>query len=113
MFAAHRCKSVLRALETNNIKCCFVPANCTGELQPLDLTVNQVFKQELKSCFILMVWIKEQLKNGVDINEIKPDLHISVLKPIHANWLMESVSKMSSDVIVSGFEKSGIKESII
>ena len=48
VFAVHRYKSVLQSLETNKIRCSFVPANCTGELQPLNVTVNQVFKQELK-----------------------------------------------------------------
>lgn len=47
VFAAHRCESVLKALENHHIKCCFIPPDCKGELQPLDLTVNQVFKQEL------------------------------------------------------------------
>ena len=45
IFAATcRCKTVIQALEENDIKCCFIPAHCTGELHPLDLTVNQVFK---------------------------------------------------------------------
>ena len=57
IFAAHRCDSILQSLERNHIKCIFIPANCTGELQLLDLTVNQVFKQELKACFIR--WLAE------------------------------------------------------
>ena len=52
IFAAHRCKTVLQALEENNIKCCFIPAHCRGELYSLDLTVNKVFKQGLKAYFI-------------------------------------------------------------
>ena len=96
VFASHRCESVLQALEKNNIKCCFIPASCTGELQPLDLTVNQVFKQELKSCFIK--WyaelVKEQLRDGVELEKIKPDLRSSILKPLHAHWLIEAFSKI-------------------
>ena len=115
VFAAHRCDSVLQALERNNIKCCFIPANCTGELQPLDVTVNQMFKLELKACFTK--WyaglVKEQLEHGVELGAIKPDLRISILKPLHARWLMEAIAKVRSDVIVNGFEKSGIKESIV
>ena len=55
VFAAHWCESVLQALEKHHIKCCFIPPNCTGELRPLDLTVNQVFKQELKNMFYQVV----------------------------------------------------------
>jgi hypothetical protein len=47
VFAAHRCHSVLEALSDNHIKYTFVPASCTGELQPLDLTFNAAFKREL------------------------------------------------------------------
>ena len=114
VFAAHRCDSVLQSLEKNHIKCIFIPANCTGELQPQDLTVNQVFKQELKACFIR--WyadlVKKQLGDRVELENIKPDLRISVLKPLHARWLIEAVSNISSDVIIEGFVKAGIMDSI-
>ena len=115
VFAAHRCDSVLQALEKHHIKCCFIPPSCTGELQPLDLTVNQVFKQELKACFIR--WyaglVKDQLRDGVQLENIKPDLRISVLKPLHANWLIQAISYISSDVIIEGFVKAGIKDSVV
>ena len=38
VFAAHQCGSVLEKLQSNNIYQVFVPAGCTGELQPLDVT---------------------------------------------------------------------------
>ena len=115
VFAAHRCDSSLKALERNNIKYCFVPANCTGELQPLDLTVNQFFKQELKSCFIK--WyaglVKEQLRDGVELNDIKPDLYTCMYIHLEGLHLIEAISKIPSDVIVEGFVKAGIKDSIV
>ena len=36
VFQAHRCDSVLKKLNSYNIREVFVPAGCTGELQPLD-----------------------------------------------------------------------------
>ena len=33
------------------IDCVFVPANCTGELQPMDLSVNKSVKDFLKVQF--------------------------------------------------------------
>ena len=110
VFASHWCETILDALERNHIKCCFVPASCTGELQPLDLTVNQVFKKELKACFTK--WyadvVKGELEKRVELGLIKPDIRISILKPLHARWLMEVIAKVPA----TGFEKAGIKDSI-
>ena len=51
VFAAHRCDSVLKKLSSNHIHQVFVPAACTGELQPLDLAVNSEFKALMKESF--------------------------------------------------------------
>ena len=44
VFAAHRCSNVLAKLQENSIHQVYVPASCTGELQPLDVGVNGDFK---------------------------------------------------------------------
>ena len=36
VFAAHRCASFLSKLKESKIMTCFIPAGCTGLLQPLD-----------------------------------------------------------------------------
>ena len=43
-FTAQCTDRVLQLLEDNNIDTVFVPANCTGELQPMDLSVNKSVK---------------------------------------------------------------------
>ena len=69
VFAAHRCQSFIESLTLNNIRAVFVPAGCTGELQPLDTTVNCAFKKQLNSCF--SSWcakqVSEALGSGKDI----------------------------------------------
>lgn len=51
VFAAHHCSSVLAKLQCNNIYQVFVPAGCTGELQPLDVGLNQDFKNLMNNSF--------------------------------------------------------------
>uniref|UniRef100_A0A1X7V5S5 DDE-1 domain-containing protein n=1 Tax=Amphimedon queenslandica TaxID=400682 RepID=A0A1X7V5S5_AMPQE len=51
VFKAHRCESVVEKLRQNHIHQVFVPAGCTGELQTLDVSVNSVFKESMKSHF--------------------------------------------------------------
>ena len=92
VFAAHCCESVLEALKKHHIKYTFVPVSCTGELQPLDLTFNAAFKQELRECFTrwYATLVKNDIEKGRKLSTIQPDLRTSNLKPIHARWLIEA-----------------------
>lgn len=109
VFTACRCNSVLEALSDNHIKYTFVPAICTGELQPLDLTFNSASKQELRDCFTrwYAAIVEDDLEQEKELSTIKP----SVLKPIQARWLTEGHSTLSKekDLIIQGFDKAGYK----
>ena len=115
VFKAHQTESVLSKLKDNNIAYVFVPACCTGELQPLDLTINQVYKQSLKHEF--EEWysqqVEQELKAGVPVAETKVNLNLTLVKPIHARWLMKAHEKVSSmsHTIREGFRKAGILQS--
>lgn len=50
-FKAQRTDGILQLLEDNNIDSVFVPANCTGELQPMDLSVNKSVKNFMRAQF--------------------------------------------------------------
>lgn len=111
-FSAHQCESVTTKLHDNNILYVNVPPGCTGDLQPMDLTVNELYKRELKNKF--HTWyanqIEDQLKKGVSICETKVDFPLSVMKPIHASWVVDVHQAMANrrSVIVAGFMKAGI-----
>ena len=85
MFATDRCDSVLKKLSSNNIHQVFVPASCTGELQPLDLSVNYEFKALMKDSFVR--WyaheVKTALDGGTSLEKVKVDLKASFITPIH------------------------------
>ena len=97
VFAAHRSYRVLDMLKSNNIHQIFVPASCTGELQPLDVGINEQFKALLKQEFSR--WyaneVQQAMRQGVVISDIKVDLRASLMKPLHANWLMCAISTLS------------------
>lgn len=97
VFAAHRCHSVLDKLKSNSIHQVFVPASCTGELQPLDVGLNDQFKGLLKQEFSR--WyayeMQEAMRQGIPISGIKVDLRASLMKPLHASWLMSVISTLS------------------
>jgi hypothetical protein len=87
VFAAHRCKEVLAKLQSNHIHQIFVPASCTGELQPLDVGINGDFKQLMIASFSR--WYADEVRVALDegksIADIKVDLRVSVIKPLHVN----------------------------
>ena len=91
-----------------------MPVGCTGELQPLDLSINEEFKAEMKSSFSR--WyadeVKQALDQGVSLDNLKVDLRASLIKPLHANWLMLPMSTLQHklDAVCRGFEKNGIIE---
>ena len=64
----------LQKLEQNNFLYVFVPANCTGLLQPLDLSVNKSAKQHLKTSF--RTWyssqMTKQLDDGKSLSDLQP-----------------------------------------
>ena len=56
------------------------------------------------------------LKNGQELDDIEIDYRLSVLKPLHAKWLISFYNHMTTtkgqEVISNGWERSGIYDSI-
>ena len=49
VFRGHTGEAVKVLLNSNNIISVMVPSNCTDLLQPMDLSVNKLFKDQLRS----------------------------------------------------------------
>lgn len=118
VYKAHQSEKLLSLLKKNDIIPLFVPAACTDKLQPLDLSVNREYKEELKAHFHdwysaeIMQLLKQQEADSGDgaSNSVVVDTKTSVIKPIHANWVIATHQKMStrSDLIQMGFRKAGL-----
>ena len=118
VFLGQTTDKVLKVLEDNNILATKIPPNMTHLFQPLDLTVNKVAKDFMKKKF--SEWFSRQisigLENGQELEDIQIDYRLSVLKPMHAKWLISLYDFMSSPegkvVIASGWRKSGILDAV-
>ena len=85
-------------------------------MQPLDLTVNKVVKDETKSSFIN--WYAKEVFTVLDkeradglhraAKHFQPDLKLSTLKPVHATWLIDVLSRLSKrpDLIETDWAKA-------
>ena len=63
-FKAHCTSDVIKLLDHHGIDIVYVPANCTGELQPLDLSVNKSVKDIIKQRF--QEWYADQIVDQKD-----------------------------------------------
>lgn len=112
VYAAHRNPDLLSLLKKHDVMIVFVPASCTSELQPLDLTFNDAFKKAMKNRF--SQFYSSAVCDGLTANNggalQKVDLTLSKLKPLHAQWMIDVLHNLASDTksIRMGFEKAGI-----
>lgn len=116
VYRAHHVAEVLECFQENDICVAFVPACCTSELQPLDISGNAPFKKALKDKFT--EWYAKQVSDGLNNKqtpaEIKVNLALSVVKPLHASWLLSAFDQTArlKDQLLLGWEKSGIQDAI-
>ena len=78
MFRGQRTEWFLAALKEPHIQVVFVPANCTDLLQPLDLSVNKPFKDQIRSKFgeWYAAEVKKQLDNGVPLQNKSQHIYV-------------------------------------
>ena len=56
--------------------------------------------------------VKQQLDSGRKIDEVDIDLRLTVIKPLHAQWLVDLFNFLTStkgtEVILKGWKKAGV-----
>ena len=102
VFRGQTTDKFLDVLKDNNILSMKIPPNMTHVFQLLDLTVNKFAKDFIKGKF--STWFSRQIslgfENGMELDDIEVDYRISVLKPLHAKWLVELYNRVSTDIKV-------------
>ena len=111
---------VKEILKKNSIILQKVPANLTYLFQPLDVQggPNGYAKRFMKKKFTL--WYADQVQRAMDavksMEKTDIDLKLSVLKPLHASWLIELFDHMTSPagkaVSLKGWEVAGITDAV-
>ena len=86
--------------------------NMTYLFQPLDITVNKVAKSIFREGYSQYYSneVQAQLQRGIRPVDVKVDLKILTLKPLHARWIenIYETMKNKSAIIIKGFDKAGI-----
>ena len=111
MFRGQITPKVKRTLESLNIDMVLVPDNMTHFFQPLDLTVNGSAKNFMKKAFITYYSneVQAQLKSGKELESVEVDLHLTAIKPLHAQWLVNLYNFFTTtegrSIVVKGWKK--------
>ena len=111
-FKAHCTSNVIKLLDHHGIDIVYVPANCTGELQPLDLSVNKSIKDIIKQSF--QDWYADQIVDQKDTtgSAVMPitAFPLKEMKSLGAKWMEKAVDYMIANptIIINGFRAAGI-----
>ena len=108
--------AVRELLNENHIPLEKIPANLTYLFRPLHVQggPNGYVKRFMKKKCTL--WYSDQviraIDNGKDIKDVEISLKLSIVKPLHAKWLIEMYNHMTSsegrDVYLKGWKVAGI-----
>ena len=114
VFKGQMTETVKQKLSSLNIALVAVPANMTHFFQPLDLTVNGSAKKYMRKQFVTYYTaaVKQQMDSGIQLEDIEVDFRLTVLKPLHAQWMVNMFNFFTTDkgkeVIAKGWKRSGI-----
>ena len=119
IFRGQTTDKIIKVLKDNHILVTKVPANMTHLFQLLDLTVKKAAKDYTKQEFSdwFTCQINTGLENGQELDDLEIDYWLSVLKPLHAKWLIFFYNYMTTkkwqEVMSNGWKRSDIYDSII
>ena len=100
---------------SNNCEVVIVPHNLTNKFQPLDLSVNKAAKAFISEKYNTWMTneISKQIKRGIAPPGVKVSLHLSVIKPLRAKWIVDLHHYLKAEkAILCGFRAVGIFEAI-
>jgi hypothetical protein len=102
-FSAHKNSDVLEFLAERNNVVSIIPGGCTPILQPLDYMINKPFKDLVKKKF--RGWFEVASKESGEKVPTPP-------KNDFLDWIVESWSQISLDMISESFLKCGLSVSV-
>ena len=108
-FKGQLTEKVSRLLEENNIHSVLIPAAYTGDLQPMDISVNKALKSFMRNKF--SEWYSEQVTELYCNGEDDPvDLSSARMKCLGARWIEQAMEYLADNpnIIVSGSRHAGI-----
>lgn len=110
VFRGHQDDEARAILKRNNIELVYISPNCKDQLQPLDQLVNGALKKEFQKWYADSILDKMSEKSDDESVVSSINLKLSVLKPVHAQWLVRAIDSITArkELLVKSFETTGI-----
>lgn len=89
----------------SNIKLCFLPANTTSKLQPLDLGIIQNFKVHYRN--FLLKYVIAKIDESDNASEVVKSINILIA----IRWVAQAWAKVNTETIRKCFRKAGVLSS--
>ena len=116
VFKGQKTPAVIDLIDGYNCLSVFVPPDLTHIFQPLDLAINAKATRFLneKSEASYSQKVTKLLSEGSDVYAANTTLDLSVMKPIHARWLISFYDHMQNqvDLIKQSFYMASIYDAI-
>ena len=112
-FKGQLTEAVTKELEDNFIHSVLIPAAHTGQLQPLDISVNKVMNSFLRSKF--SKWYTDELTElFINGDDTPVDMSTSRMKCIGGQWIVQAFEHLENNphIVVHGFRHAGIFDAL-
>ncbi len=95
-FRVHKMGTIVNTIQTLGVQVEFIPAGCTGLVQPVDVGFNKAFKCKMRDKFLKRMM-------GQDLNlPIPGSMHHDV-----AQWIINAQKNISAETIRNAWRKTG------
>lgn len=105
-YGSHMTRATRTFCADNKIDLIFVPGKCTPYCQPMDVGVNNVFKQRHRT--LIELWIKQHLlaqkSNTIVLNHFTNDVFVAMIYKALANIKRSTVRSAFIDAIMNGIK---------
>jgi len=112
-FKGQLTQNITTELDENHIHSVLIPAACTGQLQPMDISVNKVVKSLLRNKF--SDWYADEITElFIDGEDTVVDISTARMKCIVGEWIVQVFEYLQANpqIIVHGFRHAGVFDAL-
>ncbi|CAI6000251.1 unnamed protein product [Closterium sp. NIES-65] len=105
-YRGHITQTMLQSYRTHSITPAVIPAGCTSQIQPLDVSINRCFKAVVRARYAR--WF---MREGIHLKTKKGNLRRPP-HPVVLQWIAEAWDQVPKQIIIHAFRQCGISSKL-